>query len=142
MSRPLSMPLDALPMRLHDACAAGLAAVAYVFALALLAGGMAAPAALAAGGDHDDANHDRSHGAHDDRHRDNERRGNDRGYDHDRGYDRGYDSDRREREERSRYERQHYWRYQRPVYVPGPVYYPPPASPGITLVLPLEFRVR
>jgi hypothetical protein len=132
MSGLLRMPLNALPMRLRDVFAAGLAAVAYVFALALLAEGMAAPAALAAGADHDDANRDRSRGAQDDRHWGNARRGNDR----------GYENDRREREERSRYERQHYWRYQRPVYAPAPVYYPPPASPGITLVLPLEFRAR
>jgi len=109
------------------ACAAGVAAVVYGAALALLAGAIALPIARAAGGEPDGPRNERQHGE-----RDGGRPGADR---------RAHDN--RQREERQRYEQQHYWQYQHPVYVPPPVYYyPPQASPGINLILPLELRSR
>jgi len=104
----------------------GLVAATFVFALAMLAGGMAAPVAQAASEEHDQRRNGRDHDGQDGRHDNSGRR----------------DQERHERDERRRYEQQHYWRYQQPVYAPPPVYYPPPASPGINLVLPLEIRIR
>lgn len=111
------------------ACAAGFTAVIYGAALTLLAGTLAMPAARAAGDEHDRDHEERSQGERGQAHPEHGRGDRDRQI--------------REREERRHYEQQHYWQYQRPVYVPPPVYeYPPQASPGITFVLPLEFRVR
>ena len=75
------------------------------------------PSALA---DHD---HDEYHGER--RHGDHEYRGRrSEGYD-----DYGY-----------RYQQP--YSYSQPVYVPPPVYYPPQPSPGISLILPLNLRIR
>ena len=97
-------------------------------ALILLAGAVSPPMAQAATGGRD--------GPHDERDRDEHGRGRADG-------PHGHDNDRRDREERQRYEREHYWQHQQPVYVPPPVYYfPPQASPGINLILPLELRLH
>ena len=59
-----------------------------------------------------------------------------------RGFDdrrREEDEARRREEERRRWEMEHPVRHE--VYVPAPVVYaPPPPSPGISIVLPINFR--
>ena len=37
---------------------------------------------------------------------------------------------------------QPYYGYSQPVYAPPTVYYPPQPSPGISVILPLNFRIR
>ncbi|HLX79908.1 MAG TPA: hypothetical protein VKS43_04925 [Burkholderiales bacterium] len=54
------------------------------------------------------------------------------------GETRGNRDDRRQPAHRPEYRDPHY--YSRPVYVPPAVYYPPPASPGISLFFPLDLR--
>ncbi len=107
-------------------CAAGMAALVYGAALSLLVGATSPPLAQAATGGRDDPRDERPRDGHDQGRR---------------GGERGHDNGQRERDERQRYEREHYWQHQQPVYVPPPVYYyPPQASPGINLILPLELR--
>jgi hypothetical protein len=111
------------------ACAVGVAALIYGAALSLLAGAITPPLAQAANGERESAR--------DERPKDEHAEGRPRGDRH------PQDNRRRQRDERERYERQHYWQYQQPIYEPPPVYnYPPQASPGINLVLPLEIRIR
>jgi hypothetical protein len=59
----------------------------------------------------------------------------------DRGMHRGErQGDRDRHEHRPVYERPYY--YSQPVYAPPPVYYAPEPSPGISLFLPLNIRIR
>jgi hypothetical protein len=46
---------------------------------------------------------------------------------HERGWGRGYPAP---------------YVYAQPVYVPPPVYYPPQPSPGVSLFVPLNLRIR
>lgn len=66
----------------------------------------------------------------------------DRAKPHDARADTRRSHDAGDRNDRRRYDQEHYWRYQQPVYAPPPVQYAPEPSPGINLVLPLEIRVR
>lgn len=53
------------------------------------------------------------------------------------GHDRGWHGDRGDhRGDRGRRD----YRYERPVYVPPPVYYEPRQSPGISFFFPLDLR--
>lgn len=70
---------------------------------------------------------------------------NDRRGHQDQGLHKGqYKNDRDRRESRPVYRpvyRQPYY-YSQPVYAPPPVYYEPEPSPGISLFLPLNIRIR
>ncbi|MDB5991878.1 MAG: hypothetical protein JWQ10_3281 [Herbaspirillum sp.] len=62
---------------------------------------------------------------------------------HDRGGRYGDHGDRGnhgDRGDRGRPEYRRGYRYERPVYVPPPVYYEPRQSPGINLFIPLDLR--
>lgn len=92
--------------------------LAVAFALASAMGGMSVAPAF--GFDRDD--HDRREWR--------DHRG------HDRGYDRGYHRS-------PRYVGGPvYYESPRPVYAPVPVYVAPPRSPGVSIFLPLDIRVR
>jgi hypothetical protein len=59
----------------------------------------------------------------------------------DKGWHKGErQSDRDRREYRPVYEYPYY--YAQPVYAPPPVYYAPEPSPGISIFLPLDIRIR
>lgn len=97
--------------------------LATAFALASAMGGMSIAPAF--GYDRDDYR-----GDHRDHREWRDHRGHD--WDHDRGYHRGW----RERGGPAYYESP------RPVYAPVPVYVAPPRSPGVSIFLPLDIRVR
>ena len=74
---------------------------------------------------------------------------NDRRGHQDQGLHKGqYKNDRYRRESRPVYRPayrpvyQHPYYYSQPVYAPPPVYYEPEPSPGISLFLPLNIRIR
>jgi ABC-type Zn2+ transport system substrate-binding protein/surface adhesin len=65
----------------------------------------------------------------------------DRGGDHDQDFDHDHDHDHdqsRGHEWRDKHVQGHRYRY--PVYAPPSLYYPQPASTGITLVFPVDIR--